>query len=219
MSSSTVVRRRYSYSRALSRRAAVRRLNSLSARAMWTVRRPRTAMWPRAVARCVFRRDPGSGRRRAVEEPQGDQFVPELLDHAQREGTAQALGSRCSDRSGQAAPAPHHVSRQPGRMFRPVAGGVYEVCPVAACGAGRVVVDQVVRRDRLPGDPQEPVFPALGGPGEAGRGAAGFPRTGCTARPAWIAGARCRSPAGVSPSGGVAPSTRPGRGHQVMPRL
>lgn len=36
------------------------------------------------------------------------------------------------------------------------------MCPVAACGAGRVVVDQVVRRDRLLSDPQEPVFPALG---------------------------------------------------------
>ena len=47
----------------------------------------------------------------------------------------------------------------------PVAGGVYEVCSVAARGAGRVVVDQVVRLDRLPGDPQEPVFPALGGLG------------------------------------------------------
>jgi hypothetical protein len=59
----------------------------------------------------------------------------------------------------------HGVSRQPGRMLAPVAGGVYEVCPVAVCDAGRVVVDQVVRRDRLPGDPQEPVFPALGGLG------------------------------------------------------
>ena len=50
-------------------------------------------------------------------------------------------------------------------MFRPVAGGVYEVCPLAAYGAGRVVVDQVVRLDCLPGDPREPVFPALGGLG------------------------------------------------------
>ena len=54
MSSSTAARRRYSASRVLSRRAAVRRLNSLSARAMATVRRRRMAMWPRAVARCVF---------------------------------------------------------------------------------------------------------------------------------------------------------------------
>jgi hypothetical protein len=29
-----------------------------------------------------------------------------------------------------------------------VAGGVYEVCSLAACGSGRVVVDQVIRRDR-----------------------------------------------------------------------
>jgi len=42
---------------------------------------------------------------------------------------------------------------------------VYEVCPLAAYGTGRVVVDQVVRLDCLPGDPQEPVFPALGGLG------------------------------------------------------
>ena len=66
----------------------------------------------------------------------------------------------------------HGVSRQPGRMFRPVAGGVYEVCPVAACGAGRVVVDQVVRRDRLLSDPQGWV-----GPGRpAGITPGGFPR-------------------------------------------
>jgi transposase len=57
----------------------------------------------------------------------------------------------------------HGVSRRPGLVFAPVAGGVYEVCPVAACGAGRVVVDQVVRLDRLPGDLKEPAFPALGG--------------------------------------------------------
>ena len=37
------------------------------------------------------------------------------------------------------------VSRRPGLVFAPVAGGVYEVCSVVACGAGRVVVDQVVR--------------------------------------------------------------------------
>ena len=60
-------------------------------------------------------------------------------------------------------------------MFRPVAGGVYEVCPVAACGAGRVVVDQVVRRDRLLSDPQEPVLPALGGLGELVGGQQVFP--------------------------------------------
>jgi len=44
-----------------------------------------------------------------------------------------------------------------------VAGVVYEVCSVAARGTGRVVVDQVVRLDRLPGDLKEPAFPALGG--------------------------------------------------------
>jgi transposase len=64
----------------------------------------------------------------------------------------------------------HGVSRQPGRMSAPVAGGVYEVCPLAARGAGRVAVDQVVRLDRLPGDPQEPVFPAPGGLGWLVRG-------------------------------------------------
>ena len=62
----------------------------------------------------------------------------------------------------------HGVSRRPGLVFAPVAGGVYEVCSVVACGAGRVVADQVVRLDRLPGDPQEPVFPALGGLGLVG---------------------------------------------------
>ena len=30
----------------------------------------------------------------------------------------------------------HGVSRQPGRMFRPVAGGVYEVCPVVRAALG-----------------------------------------------------------------------------------
>ena len=64
----------------------------------------------------------------------------------------------------------HGVSCRPGRVLAPVAGGVYEVCPVVACGAGRVVVDQVVRLDRLSGDPQEPVFPALGGLGRLVRG-------------------------------------------------
>jgi hypothetical protein len=53
----------------------------------------------------------------------------------------------------------------PAGAFAPVAGGVYEVCSLAACGAGRVAVDQVVRLDRLPGDLQEPVLPALGGLG------------------------------------------------------
>ena len=73
---------------------------------------------------------------------------------------ARSRGRRVHDPPGSQGVA--DPSRQPGRMFRPVAGGVYEVCPVAACGAGRVVVDQVVRRDRLLGDPQEPVLPALG---------------------------------------------------------
>ena len=84
-----------------------------------------------------------------------------------------------------------------GGCLAPVAGGVYEVCPVAARGAGRVVVDQVVRLDRLPGDLTGTSVPSPGGTGEAGRGSAGSPRIGCTARPAWTAGARCRSPAGV----------------------
>ena len=44
-----------------------------------------------------------------------------------------------------------------------MAGVVYEVCSVAARGTERVVVDQVVRLDRLPGDLKEPAFPALGG--------------------------------------------------------
>ena len=56
----------------------------------------------------------------------------------------------------------HGVSGRPGRMSAPVAGGVYEVCSLAACGSGRVVVDQVIRRDRPPDDLQEPAFPALG---------------------------------------------------------
>ena len=42
------------FGRVLSRRAAVRRLNSLSARAMWTVRRRRTAMWPSAGGQVSF---------------------------------------------------------------------------------------------------------------------------------------------------------------------
>src|ERR1019366_455765 len=75
-----------------------------------------------------------------------------------------------------------------------------------ACGAGRVAVDQVVRLDRLPGDPTGTSVPSPGGTGVAGQGSAGSPGRGCTARPAWTAGARYRSPAGVSPSGGVAPS-------------
>jgi hypothetical protein len=57
----------------------------------------------------------------------------------------------------------HAVSRRPGLVSAPVAGVVYEVCSVAARGTGRVVVDQVVRLDRLPGDLKEPAFPALGG--------------------------------------------------------
>src|SRR5207247_2436799 len=59
----------------------------------------------------------------------------------------------------------HGVSGRPGRMSAPVAGGVYEVCSLAACGPGRVVVDQVIRRDRPLDDLQEPAFPALGGLG------------------------------------------------------
>jgi hypothetical protein len=60
-------------------------------------------------------------------------------------------------------------------MFAPVASGVHEVCPLAACGAGRVAVDQVARRDRLPGDPQEPAFPALRGLGRLAGGQQVFP--------------------------------------------
>ena len=59
----------------------------------------------------------------------------------------------------------HGATGLSSRGVCPVAGGVYEVCPVAACGAGRVVMDQVVRLDRLLRDPQEPAFPALGGLG------------------------------------------------------
>ena len=54
----------------------------------------------------------------------------------------------------------------------PLSGAVCSVgrlrvrgCPLAPCGAGRVVADEVVRLDRLPGDLQEPVLPALGGLG------------------------------------------------------
>jgi hypothetical protein len=50
----------------------------------------------------------------------------------------------------------HGVSRPPGRMLAPMAGVVHEVCPGAARGTGRAVVDQVVRRDRFPGDLKEP---------------------------------------------------------------
>ena len=47
-----------------------------------------------------------------------------------------------------------------------LAGGVYEVCPVAARGSAWLAAkDQVVRHDRLLGDLQEPAFPALGGLG------------------------------------------------------
>ena len=45
-----------------------------------------------------------------------------------------------------------------------------KVCSVAARGTGRVVVDQVVRLDRLPGDLKEPAFPALGGLGRLNPG-------------------------------------------------
>src|ERR1017187_3835850 len=54
---------------------------------------------------------------------------------------------------------------KPGRMLAPAAGGVHEVCSLVSCGAGRVVVDQVVRLDRLLGNPTEPAFPALRGLG------------------------------------------------------
>src|SRR6266536_1478063 len=96
MSRSTVVRRRYSASRVLSRRAAVRRLKSLSARAMWTVRRWRTAMWPRAVARCVLPTPTviqDQGAVGAVEEPQGDQLVPEPLVVADGGGRVPGFGA------------------------------------------------------------------------------------------------------------------------------
>jgi len=69
----------------------------------------------------------------------------------------------------------HGAPCEPGRMFRPVAGGVHEVRSFGSRGGGRVVVDQVVRRDRLLGDPQEPVFPALGGLGGLVGGQQVFP--------------------------------------------
>src|SRR5260370_209459 len=50
----TAARRRCPASVVLSRRAALRRLNRWLAVDMWTVRRRRTAMWPRAVARWVL---------------------------------------------------------------------------------------------------------------------------------------------------------------------
>src|SRR6266496_3836345 len=50
----TAARRRCSASVLLSSRAALRRLNRWPARAMCTVRRRRTAMWPSAVARWVL---------------------------------------------------------------------------------------------------------------------------------------------------------------------
>ena len=46
------------------------------------------------------------------------------------------------------------VSCQPGQMSALLADGVYEVCSLGACSAGRVVVDQVIRRDRIPGELQ-----------------------------------------------------------------
>src|SRR5262249_19858887 len=54
MRMSVAASRRCSASVVLSRRAALRRLNSCPARVMWTVRRRRMAMWPRAVARWVL---------------------------------------------------------------------------------------------------------------------------------------------------------------------
>ena len=81
-----------------------------------------------------------------------------------------AHAAQASRRGGSGRLLHHGVSCRPGRVLAPVAGGVYEVCPVVACGAGRAVVDEVVRLDRLSGDPQEPVFPALGGLGRLVRG-------------------------------------------------
>jgi hypothetical protein len=52
-----------------------------------------------------------------------------------------------------------------GPVLHPVAGGVHEVRPAPSRGGGRGVVDQVVRLDRFPGDPQEPTLPALRGLG------------------------------------------------------
>ncbi len=106
----------------------------------------------------------------------------------------------------------------PGRMSAPVAGGVYEVCSLAACGAGRVVVDQVVRRDRLLGDPQEPVFPALGGLRWLVGGQQVFPHR--LHRPSCLDGRRTVQES----SGGFTFWRRcaqhPARaGHRVMPRL
>ena len=51
----------------------------------------------------------------------------ERCDHGQREGTAEALGSRCSDHGGQATPAPRHVTdfavKLGGRRLPPATGG------------------------------------------------------------------------------------------------
>ena len=46
------------------------------------------------------------------------------------------------------------VSCLPGQMSARLADGVYEVCSLAACSAGRVVMDQVIRRHRIPDELQ-----------------------------------------------------------------
>src|SRR6266702_5314728 len=54
----------------------------------------------------------------------------------------------------------HGVSRQPGRMFRPVAGGVYEVCPVTGPSwAGSTATSW---RKELPGPPSCLGLPSAG---------------------------------------------------------
>jgi hypothetical protein len=63
----------------------------------------------------------------------------------------------------------------PRELSSPLAGGVYEVCPGIVPGGWLAMEYQVVRRDRLPGDLQEPVFPALGGLGRLVRGEQVFP--------------------------------------------
>ena len=109
MSRSTLVRRRISASRLLSSRAAFRRLNSLAAGAMCTVRRRRTAMCPRAQARWVLPTPTGPEDQsavRAVEEPQA------------RPARSRAAGRSGWRRSGPRCPA---ACRRPARRRGPAA--------------------------------------------------------------------------------------------------
>jgi hypothetical protein len=66
----------------------------------------------------------------------------------------------------------------PGRVFPAGAVGVYQVCSLIACPTGLVVVDEVVRRDRLLGDPEVPPFPALRGLGRVLEGQQVVPAQG-----------------------------------------